>query len=222
MTRDMNKATLSVLCAFVVFMVFGCGFKMHSPSEINQNRVEVREIKFEQLYSISSLSAAKLKSISDDYYRYGDGWVDVAVLYDQRSNKMTAMEAMRQSSRVSNELRLFGVRDVRVSILPVKNYSDDDNVMVSYNRYSASKPKNCGSMIGFDGGELNAAKIDRNRGYKYGCEIEGLFAKQVARPKDLLGNDKLSPADGRRLSNMHETYRDSMPNKPLSGELASE
>lgn len=211
-----------VLLGVVSFTLSACGYNLHSASEVNQNRVEITKSKSEQFYSLSLLGDRNLRLIAGDYYGHGENGVDITMLYNPKSKHMKSMEAMRAGAQISKKLRIFGVNDVRVSILPVSVYDENQSVIVSYDRYSAGKPKDCKSMAGFGGVGINVTKEDRNRGYKYGCEIENLISKQIARPKDLLGNDKMSPANGRRLSNMYDSYIDSSPNEQLSGETATE
>ncbi len=69
---------------------------------------------------------------------------------------------------------------------------------------------------------MEFADLDEAKDYKLGCSIETYVSRQIARPKDLLGNDNMGNADGRPRVNGVEPYMTGAPNKELSGETASE
>ena len=216
-----KKFIKPIFCLALAISVSSCGYPMHEPTNVTSKRVEIKRENFSKTYTADSINDAMLKKMADDYYRYGDNGIDVVVFYDPKSKINTAMEATREGARISNDLRVFGVKDVNVKILPVKDSGSDSSVLISYDRVTAHKPEECGDLVGFNGKGTNLDKKSRNDGYEYGCEIEGLIAKQIARPRDLMGNDTKIPGEGRRSSNMSESYLDDTPNQPLNGETAS-
>ena len=90
--------------------------------------------------------------------------------------------------------------------------------LVRYDSYSALPPEDCGPMPGLESTE--DVSFDEN--YRLGCSVDMLTARQIARPKDLLGREQQeTTSDGRRGSNIVETYRTGTPNEPLEGESAT-
>ena len=128
------------------------------------------------------------------------------------------MHASAMAADLSKEMRKLGVTSVSSGILPVKDAGSQMNAMISYTAYNAHAPKDCSSMSGLKDNDL---KVEAD--YKLGCTIDTVFAKQIARPKDLKGVETpASTFDGRRLTNSVERYRSGIPNEPLEGERASE
>jgi len=73
-------------------------------------------------------------------------------------------------------------------------------------------------MTGIDNRDINVEEA-----YKLGCSTETLFARQIARPKDLKGQGTTDAnTDGRRSANIVEGYRTGVQNESLGGERASE
>ena len=152
------------------------------------------------------------------YYRSnGEGTVHVSVLYDPKSKTNTAMQASQEASRIAGLMRDHGIQDLEANILPVNNLGPEANVLMSFTSYSASAPEDCGRLPGYDDTDVSFYED-----YKLGCTVETVFARQIARPKDLMGNDDAGETtDGRRASNIGEIYRSGAPNQPLEGESAS-
>jgi pilus biogenesis lipoprotein CpaD len=141
----------------------------------------------------------------------------MTVTYDPRSYRNTAMMASQEAARLSDRLRSMGVDQINANILPVNEQGDEARLLVSYNAYTAHAPKGCTSMPG-----MSDRVIEDNENYKLGCGIETMIAKQVARPKDLLGQENTDTyTEGRSTSNIIEDYRYGAKNEPLDGESAS-
>ena len=103
--------------------------------------------------------------------------------------------------------------------MPIKSQGDEARLLISYTSYSAHAPKGCDSeMSGMDGNELGY-----NEDYKLGCSTKRVVAKQVAKPKHLLGNGKLpAESEGRSATNIVDYQRAGIMNEALDGESASE
>jgi len=200
------------------FMVQGCDKIVHEPTFISENKIQIEEERFFENLALSELDDNYVAALSKHYSRHGDGGVDLRVTYDPQSKSHTAMYASQHLGRLSDRFRKNGVSDVDGMIMPVKGQGDDTRVLLSYNSFTASAPKDCGMMPGYSDRNVNP-----DPDYKLGCTRDTLFAKQIARPKDLRGNaqDELT-TDGRRAANIVGRYRSGEPNAPLEGETASE
>jgi type IV pilus biogenesis protein CpaD/CtpE len=53
--------------------------------------------------------------------------------------------------------------------------------------------------------------------YKFGCGVETVFAKQIARPSDLEGRSEMGMRDARRDSVILENYSSGAVQQPLDG-----
>jgi len=197
----------------LAMMMTGC---LSEPTSLNQNRLQVKEEVFSDTVQADSLSGSAVQGLAKHYTKHGSGPLELTVTYDPKSRSTGAMHAGDEVARIVRELNRAGVSDVDASILPVHG-SKSVNAMVSYASYQALAPKDCGAISGYDDLDVN---VDED--YKLGCTTEALFARQVARPKDLKGQAVSdSTIDGRRVSNSIEVYRTGVPNEPLGGESAS-
>lgn len=207
----------SILAAGVLF-VGACESIVHEPTHINQNRLQVQEEEFFEDIAISDLDDGYIMALSKHYSRHGDGGVDLTVTYDPRSKASTAMHASNEIARISEGLRKNGVAHVETNIMPVKGQGSEARALISYNSYSALAPQDCNLMPG-----LRDLNVDNDKDYNLGCSVETVFARQIARPKDLQGRAQNDPtSDGRRASNVVELYRTGAFNEPLEGETASD
>ena len=69
---------------------------------------------------------------------------------------------------------------------------------------------------------MEHADREKAQDYKLGCSIEIYASKQIARPKDLLGNDDMDNGSGRREANVLDVYQQGKPNEELQGLNASQ
>ena len=73
-------------------------------------------------------------------------------------------------------------------------------------------------MEGFEGQNITVAEE-----YKLGCTVDTVFARQIARPKDLKGRGiSATTTEGRSASNIVDMERSGAPKEALEGETASE
>lgn len=188
---------------------------MRSRDHFSTNKVQLQEDKLVQQIAVEDLDAGMVAGLANHYNRYGDGPLSLTLTYDPKSKTMTAMKAGDALGEIVTGLRENGVRDIQTNLLPV-NSTESAQVIVSYMTYNALAPKDCEVMPGIQGREINAEED-----YKLGCTVDTLFARQIARPKDLKGQDTDSLSDGRRAANKVEAYRTGVNNEPLGGESAS-
>lgn len=191
-----------------------------TPSMMNTAQVELRrETSVEQI-PISEVNETNIAVLADQYRKHGTGPLDLTMTYDPRSKDFTAMNARRALQVVENDLRKSGVKDITAQTLAVPE--GHASLMVSYNVVDALPPSNCEPMPGLEHNETGRFIGD----YKFGCGVEKMFAKQIARPADLEGNSDMGVSEGRRNTVILENYASGQPQQPLEGiergDLASE
>ncbi len=198
------------------FAVQGCiTSEMNSPTIVSEHRVQVREEQYFQELDIAAANNVALANIAHRYARQGSGGLVINVTYGGKYGTQSAMWANNQASRIAAALKRNGVHDVRRNILPIKG-EPSSRLLVTYRSYDALAPQDCGVMPGFHGSVL-----EHDPDYKLGCSLESVYAMQIARPKDLAGQDDMGYGDGRRAANVAEYYRTGAPSGELGGESAS-
>lgn len=209
----MKKILLSFTA---VALLSGCS--LYQEGTLTESRVQVKEEHFAEEIPVSEFNGNVIAGMSQHYRKHGDGPVHLTVSYDPHSSSNTAMNASNSMARMVKDFKANGVHDVAADILPVQGQGDDGMVIVSYTSYTAAAPDDCTVMPGFED-----TKVDQNEEYRIGCTLETMYARQVARPRDLMGRGSDGAiSDGRRASNMGEMYRGGLGNKALDGESASE
>ena len=189
---------------------------LREPDHFTRNKVQLIEERVTQDVSVAEFNDANILALANHYSRHGDGPLEVVVSYNPKSRSQGAMYAGQKAAEVAASLRAQGVENIDAHIMPVKDLSES-KIMVSYLGYDALGPKDCELMPG-----LEHRKINANESYRMGCSVDTIFAKQIARPRDLLGQETSASTDGRRSANQVELYRTGVPNEPLEGESASE
>jgi pilus assembly protein CpaD len=203
---------------FAVSLASGCS--MHEETKLTQNKVQVKQENFTEEIPTRLLDQGTLSGLVARYERHGDGPVQLSVTYDPGSRTNTAMKAGDEAGRIVRALKAEGLQaDIRPEILPVRGQGEDSVTLVSYASYDALAPKDCEMLLaGYDPG----TKVEADEAYKLGCTIDTLFARQVARPKDLMGQGQDNrTTEGRRAANIGDFYRSGQPNEPLKGQSAS-
>ena len=190
---------------------------LHHETFLSPNRMQVQEQYISHEIPAEQLDHAGILGLSHEYSRYGGGPIEISVVYDPRSKANTAMKAGDTLHNILSGLQKNGVKPVSGSILPVKNSGESSTVIVSYMSYNALPPEDCTVMPG-----IETTNIEADPTYKLGCSVDTLFSRQVARPRDLMGQSRASRvSDGRRAGNMAERYRAGIDNEALTGETAS-
>ncbi len=205
------------------FALGGC--QMNTPSWVNQNRVEVHNNEFTDTFETAALNDGMIRAIGVNYYRYGNGPLDLVVGYDPKSRSNTQAKAQREADRIAAELRRNGVQDISVQTVPLQGTGDRSLTTVRFPALIAKAPSKCGTMPGYNsptGTPMSAEEVPH---YELGCTVETLMAKQISRPGDLLGRPGFETnADGRRQETVtsQRGYYGDKPNAPLKGEESSE
>ena len=224
MTAQSHDMRLFKLCHTAFLMAFffvlpACD--LYEESWTTTESATVSQERFYEAFEISAFNENTMRGLAHTYDRHGASPMNVSITYDPKSHQYTALSASNDAARISKALRAEGVRDLEIDVLPSPSYAGQ--ILVSYEAYHAQAPKNCGSIPGLNSGEDIGKSAEDTEQYALGCTTKTLMAQQIARPKDLLGNRQTQAVvDGRRVSNVIETYRDGVPNEVLEGETATD
>jgi type IV pilus biogenesis protein CpaD/CtpE len=220
MELAMRTRSLIVLgCTLATLLPLGaCDSIVYSgPSAVTTNRAEVYQDEFTHEMATGALSEGQLTALSNIYWGNGDGPVHLSVSYDPRSKSNTAKKARDQASKMTTALKNRGMKNVQSEVVAEQDSGTASRTSIRFNTLNARPPADCPEPMG-----MNYVDQDHGKDYKLGCSVETYTARQIARPKDLLGNDIMDNNDGRRNANMLETYRSGAPNEELKGTDASE
>ena len=209
-----------------VSLISACN--LNEPSWTNTQRVEVHEEGFTDTYATSDLNDSMLRAIGVNYYRYGNGPMDVAVSYDPQSGTNNEAQAKQEAKRIQDELSRNGVRNIRVTTTAAEKTGERSSTLISFPALTAKAPESCGMMPGYgsitDLPDTASGPAPSNR-YNIGCTVESLMAKQVVRPGDLLGRPGFETnADARRQEAViwQRGYYGNKSFDPLQGETATD
>jgi len=214
-----KKYKLTLCLSALALPLSSCGaISLHEPSAIEQSKIKIKEGVYHKAMQTSEVSDDYLAQIAHHHAKYGASDMDVIVTYDPKSYRNTAMKATETASTFATHLRDNGVAEMNHRILPVNKQGDESSFIVSYEYMTAHKPDGCKDMPG-----LNNTEVSQDPDYKMGCSTKMYMAKQIARPKDLMGRDNPNTkSEGRSVSNIVEGYRHGARNEPLDGFEASD
>lgn len=210
------------LATLPAFAACSGSIEQFEPGEVSFDRVELMRGQFEKDMAIADLTPARLEALAEEWQRYGDGAMTLTVLYDPHARVNGPINAGKQAARLAESLRVRGVT-VATETLPVAGRGESLSAFISYPQTMARAPESCGTMPGLEGTGADFGKTGLNDGYRAGCGIETILAKQISRPSELRGRAGLSgPSDGRRVYQQLGAWRAGIPNEPLEGENASD
>jgi len=213
------KHLLNAGLAFLSFTITGCSKDLYEPPVLNESKIQVKEEAFLQDVAMSEVNAEFIAALAHHHNKHGGSTMDLLVTYDPRSYRNTAMNATNSVADIAAELREHGVTNVKAGVMPIKSQGDEARLLVSYDSLTAHAPEGCDyEMPG-----MNGAPLEHDEKYKYGCGIDTLLARQIAKPGDLLGRGQQDDTtDGRAAANIVELYRTGAQNEPLEGESATD
>ena len=201
-----------LILIIMTFSLQACSKSLYQEGTITPGRAQVKEQRFYQQVPLTDSHETYLENIALHYDKYGDGLITVNIVYDPKSTG--ALAASGKAANIAATLRNYGIHNIQSDILPV---SGENSLIISYAYYTAHGPKNCTTMPGYADTNIGSQKD-----YNIGCTVETLIAKQVARPKDLLGREASDPTtDGRSAANLVNAVRAGTFNEPLGGQQAS-
>ncbi len=215
-----NQWLLIGSCLLTLGALSGCS--QDHEGNLALKRMEVHQEQYGEQFTSHDLTPQIINRIAADYQRNGNnGPISLMVQYDPASSQNTAMNATNHAVKIAKSLREAGVKDISTEIMPVNDVGDHSKTLVTYDRFSAHAPTGCdGMMPGLDNTRTDWKAV---KDYQFGCSVETTIAKQIARPKDLLGTDGFDGvSDGRRASNIIDQYRTGIPNEKLEGQRATE
>ena len=220
----MNKSFRLALLTVPLLQLAACD--LNEPTWVSPSRVEVHEEGFSDTFDTASLDDSTLRAIGANYYRYGNGPMDVVVSYDPKSKTNTAAKANAQVKMISSELGKYGVKNLRITTSAIDKSGDKSNALISFPALTARPPEGCGVMpvMGNKQTDMPDTAVGNPPPYQLGCTIESMMAKQVVRPGDLLGRPGFETnADGRRQEAViwQRGYYGNTAFPPLQGQNAS-
>lgn len=204
-------------------MLFLSGCSVQSETWVNQGgRAQVSEDQFTDTFETAKLDAGMIQAISNYYDRFGNGTMQVVVSYDPQSKTNHLAKAQQALENIRQRLARNGVRDVKGAVSAVSGSGDVSTTLMTFPALTAAAPKGCGMMPGYaDPSEDIPNDTNIKPPYGYGCTIETLLAKQLARPSDLMGRQGFETnADGRRAERVlsGRGYYSDKANTKLEGE----
>ncbi|MGZ9097374.1 MAG: CpaD family pilus assembly lipoprotein [Micavibrio sp.] len=189
----------------------------NNPTQITTTKAETYNDHYALEADTAAIGAGHITEISRHYWAHGETPVQVMVTYDPHSKANTAMRATQEMARITTALRTKSVKNIEADILPVQDSGEISKTLISYDTVHARPPSECGAEM-----DMDFADHKRGEDYKLGCTIETQISRQIARPKDLNGQDTMDNPDGRKTANALEPYLTGAPNPALSGETASD
>lgn len=205
MISNIKYFTLS----FFLMALSACS--LSTPSEINHQKARLVPGSYINEYPLSDVSKALVSNIAHDYDRYGDGAMELSILYNPKSKTYTAQKAHADIKKFQDMFRLYGVKNIQTSL--IASDQEKPKLVTFYNTIHAAAPEGCYEMPGLKDSQTSVDRKD----YKLGCGVETHFARQVYRPADMAGSSHAGSTDGRRGSNIVEQYRTGVPAEPLEG-----
>jgi type IV pilus biogenesis protein CpaD/CtpE len=177
------KRNLLVLASGV--LLSACS--MEVPTQVSHSKAVVGTSEFRAEVPVEAVDNNLLAAVSEHYRRVGNGTVYLSVIHDAQASKKDVREANDSLDMIEEKLRGYGVSRVEGEILPVKDLGDVSSLLVNFEQVHAMAPENCDSMPGYGIGSETGTGVLTD--YNFGCQSETLFAQQIARPSDLLGNE---------------------------------
>lgn len=219
---DFSKHAMSARKIITVLLataaLSGCSAIMKEKTYLSDEKMTVTQEDYRRTMDTNAVNEAALNNLRNDYWAKGSGPVHVTVTYDPRSKMNTAMSASNAAGQIAQKMRCMGATDVQTEILPVNGSGGTSQTIFAYDIYKAHAPAGCTMMGGVD---ERATEADTD--YKFGCSEDILLARQIARPKDLLGNDSLgTPAAKRQINWINTTYNDGVKSEPIDGYTTSD
>lgn len=182
-----------------------------TPTMMNTSPVELaRETSMEQI-ALKDITESNLAVLAEQYRQFGGGPLDLTMTYDPKSKSFTAMKAVHELKHIQTALKQKGVANITAQTLPVPD--GKPSLLVSFDSVRAQAPSDCGAMPGLNNNETTRAIGD----YKFGCGVETMLSKQIARPADLEGNADMGVSPARREAVTIEDYSAGVPRTPLEG-----
>lgn len=211
MKRNMSRLIAAMLVSTGAVSLAACD--MNHKTYLSPNRAQVEKSRYDAEVPVGIVDEGFYRELAQQYRAGGGGGLHVTFVYNPSSGGNAALSASEMAGTAARTLRSYGVSDVKADILPVVDSAHSGKVLISYMRYAALAPKDCDPMPG-----LEDTKMELSWDYKYGCSLERQIAKQIARPRDLLGHDDLpETSSGRRAAILSAPHQAGVPNEAIDG-----
>lgn len=192
----MNKFAFLPLIGLLTMTACSAGSlkpSMFESTTVSPRNIELHQERYVEKLKLNDVNQRYLADISGDYKRYGDSPLYVVFAYDPDATAAQKSSVTNRAAVTKGQLSKLDINAV-VKTLPVTGAQGD--VVVAYDKLTAVGPQNCGTMPGTDGLQTGAYGD-----YGIGCTVKDMMAKQIARPRDLKGNDGLGDMyDGTRAA----------------------
>lgn len=207
----MRNTRLWMVLLALPLSVGGCG-SLSTPSMVNDKPLRLSEETSLRQMPVSHINDNSLYVLSKDYERFGEGAMNLTLLYDPASKTFGKGEAFKEMAAIKEKLSSLGVRGIKADV--VETSGMEPTLMIHYDSVQAMAPEGCRPMPGLEDG-LTTREIGD---YRFGCSVDTMLAKQIYRPSDLRGEGATDPVDGRRATNNSEYYRQ-VTQQEAEGEL---
>jgi type IV pilus biogenesis protein CpaD/CtpE len=198
--KKQRRIELLTLGFLTLMMMTGCGRDyLYVPTMKTDQPITVKRADYQKAYKGVDLNDDILYGEAERYRSHGDGNIEILVTYDPSLGGGAADAATNKLVEISEFMRKNGVTQFTTHMMPVAN--SDPQVLFSYKSYTAHGPKDCKSMM-----DMYDDDPVQFREYDHGCATNSMIAAQVARPKDLLGSDRLSPGNALRSDGAIDRY----------------
>lgn len=200
----------NIFCSlFALVMLAAC--TQTTSSMMNTSRVQLAQETLIDQIALKDINENSLENLATQYHKYGSGPLDLTMTFDPKAKGFTAMQAVKAVKHVESVLRKKGIQNLMTQTMAVNETSPA--LLVTFDTVTAMAPDDCQQMPGMESNETSRFIGD----YKFGCGVETLFAKQIARPADLNGNAELDTRDARREAIITEAHSSGDPKPRLEG-----
>lgn len=208
MAKINKTATMTVL-VLSLGLLTACD--MYAPPVISTQRVGLDTGQMVQGWPTVSVDQALVRMVAEEYHRYGDGPLEILVTYDPRSARNTAMHASDAAAHISRLFSHEGITAVKSEIMPIHAQGQVSQTYMQFASIEARAPLDCGLLPGMEDRETRPLGAE----YGYGCTVETLLSRQIARPADLKGREGPGTGDAHRQGVMADRYHRAAAFPPL-------
>lgn len=205
----MKNTSYLGLAALLALFVTGC--TQSTPTMMNVSPAELSHETSVELIPLKDVDDVSMAILAEHHRQHGTGPLELTMTYNPKARDFTAMKAVHKLKEIEQSLKYKGVKNMTTQTLPVPD--GKPSLMVSYDMVNARPPSDCTPMPGLDNNETGRFIGD----YKFGCGVETLLSKQIARPSDLEGKSEMDTRTARRDAIVVEEYSAGVPREPLQG-----
>ncbi len=183
----------------------------YTPSMMSTSTAQLSNTTTMEQVPLAYINDATLSDLASHYKAHGTSALDLTMTFDPKSKSFTAMNAVHKLKHITADLKKKNVVNVTTQTAAIEKGTP--SLLISYDMVQALAPLGCDLMPGLESSDTTRFIPD----YKFGCSKETMLARQIARPKDLLGNDAMDDAGGRRAAIVTDGYKGGVPRAPIEG-----